>query len=261
MTMAGIVTKKILFDKGKNYALYRPDYPQHLYNLVFDYTKKSRSEFERALDIGCGTGQVTSKLCTTFKNVVGTDISEKQLEAAYKADNIEYIICPAEEIKQPSNSVDLITVAQALHWFKLDQFYKEVKRVLKPNGVLAVWVYGLVEVENKTANEVIKKLHWETVGDYWDFDRKWLCDLYPNYNMPLKDFEKHFLSINKSMTLADFVHYVDTWSALKVYREKNPDSEDPLIQFEKDLLIAYNSTPDKVLDLNFPVGLFLGRNS
>jgi len=256
--MAGIVTK-ILFDKGANYALYRPDYPQNLYNVVFDYTRKTRPEFERALDVGCGTGQVTSKLCAVFKQVVGTDISTKQLEAAHKAGNIEYITCSAENITQSSNTFDLITVAQALHWFKLEQFYAEVKRLLKPGGVLAVWVYGLVEVENKEANDIIKKLHWETVGNYWDFDRKWLCDLYPNFHMPLKDFESHKLSIDKSMTLADFVRYIDTWSALKTYREKHTD--DPLIQLEKDLLAAYRATPDTVVEFHFPVGLFLGRNS
>ena len=63
----------------------------------------------------------------------------------------------------PDRSVGLITVAQALHWFDLEKFYAEAVRVLAPQGVLAVWAYGINQVEGDSTNALVQHYYHEVV--------------------------------------------------------------------------------------------------
>jgi ubiquinone/menaquinone biosynthesis C-methylase UbiE len=118
--------------QSASYAAYRPSYPVELYNFLLPLVATKKN----AWDCGTGNGQVAKVLSGYFVNVYATDISGQQINHAVKKNNIFYSVGEAEKACFGNDMFDMITVAQAIHWFDLDAFYKEVKRTLKPGGLL-----------------------------------------------------------------------------------------------------------------------------
>ena len=124
---------------AKAYASHRPVYPDELFNTVLEFLGDARA---LAVDVGCGSGQVTCALAARFDRVVGIDESDSQLASAPSRPNIEYRCGSAEATGLPAGCSDLVTVAAALHWFDLRGFYAEARRLLRPGGALAAWSYN-----------------------------------------------------------------------------------------------------------------------
>jgi ubiquinone/menaquinone biosynthesis C-methylase UbiE len=151
------------FSKQANiYAQFRPDYPDELFDFILNHVKNTHL----AWDCATGNGQAAKVLAQNFVKVIGTDISEKQLVNAYQVLNVEYLKCPAEETPFEANSFDLITVAQALHWFDFERFFREVKRILKKDGVFVTWGYELntVEAQIDAKCDTFTNLFWVIIG-------------------------------------------------------------------------------------------------
>src|SRR2546430_1609344 len=125
------------------YALHRPRYPAAL----FHWLSQQAPARTRAWDCGTGNGQAAAGLAEHFAEVMATDPSHGQLAHAARMTRVHYASMTAEESALRDASVHLVTVAQALHWFDPPRFYAEVKRVLVPGGVLAVWTYGLLSID------------------------------------------------------------------------------------------------------------------
>ncbi|MEO1100041.1 MAG: class I SAM-dependent methyltransferase [Bacteroidota bacterium] len=136
---------------------------------LYEYLYHS-SQFNAAWDRRTGSGQVAHQLVKRFNNVIATDISAAQLDHALKSTNINYKLASAENSEIGSQSIDLVTVAQAIHWFDFNRFYKEVCRVAKPECLLAYWGYDLPKIEPAVDKTVIH-FHDEALGDYWDIER------------------------------------------------------------------------------------------
>ncbi len=130
--------------QASDYTRYRPHYPETL----FEYLATLVFSHQRAWDCATGSGQAALGLTTYFKEIIATDASEKQIANVFEHKKITYLIAPAEKTEIESNSVDLIAVAQALHWFDLDKFYAEARRVLKEGGVVAAWSYSLLRISS-----------------------------------------------------------------------------------------------------------------
>ena len=109
--------KDLFSQQAAEYAKYRPNYPQNLYDFIFKHVKS----FGSAWDCGTGNGQAAAALAKKFKHVVATDLSENQIRHADLKPNITYIVCRAEKTAFQNQSFDLVTVAQALHWFDFDE--------------------------------------------------------------------------------------------------------------------------------------------
>ncbi|HMI78613.1 MAG TPA: class I SAM-dependent methyltransferase, partial [Ferruginibacter sp.] len=131
--------------QASGYAQYRPQYPEELFAYILRFVKEKKL----AWDCGTGNGQSAKALSNYFEKVIATDISQKQIDNAYKASNIFYAVEPAEQTTLADKSVDLITVAQAMHWFNFEKFYAEVNRVAKPGAVIAVWTYNLLKISKE----------------------------------------------------------------------------------------------------------------
>ena len=155
--------KDLFSGHAADYALYRPTYPKALYDWMFERVEK----VDHAWDCGTGNGQVANVLVERFNKVEATDISEAQMQQAKPLSNVHYHVCSAEITPFAEDSFDLITVGQALHWFDFERFNDEVKRVGKPNSLIAVWTYELVRVSPEI-DVVINDFYQNTVGEYWD---------------------------------------------------------------------------------------------
>lgn len=239
-------------EKSQDYRQFRPTYPEELY----EYLLKTTIEHTCAWDCGTGNGQAAAVLANDFAQVIGTDISQKQLDVAVKKSNIHYYCCPAEVTPIESNTVDLITVAQALHWFDLDAFYREVTRVAKPEGVIAVWCYSLGSV-NANIDPFIKKLYNDILGNhYWSSERQYIDDAYMTIPFPFPKIKAPYFAIEKEMYFSGLLGYLNTWSAVKTYQNKN--QVNPIDLIYDDLKAAWGDDKAKYT-MHWPIHLLIGK--
>ena len=238
-------------NRSDKYQKFRPGYPPDLYDFLLSVTTNK----EVAWDCGTGNGQVAEELAKYFNKVFATDISETQIEHAVKRDNIFYSVEPAEKTSFPSNTFDLITVAQAIHWFNFELFYKEVERTMKPGGRLAVVGYGLFRSDERT-DKLIQMFYGEIIGSYWDKERKYIDENYQTIPFPFKEIKSPELENVFKWTFEQLTGYLDTWSAVQHYITKN--NNNPLDLIYNDLKNAWGDKELKII--RFPILLRVGRS-
>ena len=171
---------------ANRYADFRPHYPAELFDCLATIVPRSATVW----DCACGNGQATVDLAARFERVIGTDASKEQIAPATPNPRIEYRVAPAEDCGLPDKSVGLVTVAQALHWFQFERFYAEVKRVLAPNGVIAVWAYGINELEGEAVNGLVQHFYAGVVGPYWPPERKLVEERYQTIPFPFAQIRR-----------------------------------------------------------------------
>ncbi len=198
------------------YARYRPVYPDNLFEFIYAHV----NGFENAWDAGTGNGQVAKILSQKFNQVLATDISAEQLSHAPKLPNIDYRQA-AEELPQiPNARFDLITVAQAIHWFNRDVFYAEVKRVAKPNALVVVWCYSLAQV-NPEIDSLINHFYAETIGVFWDEERRLVEQAYRTIDFPFNELPAPELSMDVNWEIEHVQGYLTSWSAVQHFIKAN----------------------------------------
>ncbi|MDL5049258.1 class I SAM-dependent methyltransferase [Oscillatoria amoena NRMC-F 0135] len=233
---------------SKLYATFRPMYPDELYRFIFGHLKS----FEAAWDCATGNGQVARVLASRFDSVYATDISKQQLDEAFPAKNIFYSQQPAEKTNFPAKSFDLITVAQALHWFDIQAFYSEVIRTARPGAWLAVWGYAHCSI-NPTIDAHFIKFYHETVGPYWDAARKLVEEHYLSIPIPFEEVQSPSFAIIAHWTADEFSGYISTWSATQKFIKVN--GYNPVPAFMENVLPLWK---EKMI-VTFPVFMRLMR--
>lgn len=190
------------------YAGARPVYPAELFSYLSSLCKGD----ERAWDCAAGSGQAAIGLSAHFNEVKATDISREQIANSFSHSRVEYSVQPAEKTDFADNSFDLVCVAQALHWFKYDKFYPEVKRVLKPGGIFAAWGYSWPLI-NEQIDSIIEEKVLKVLRPYWAEENKLLWDGYRDVPFPFLELEPppFVLKINWSCT--ELFNYMRSWSA------------------------------------------------
>lgn len=230
------------------YAQYRIDYPAELYNFVLTYCPGR----QRAWDCATGNGQVAGALAELFEQVDATDISETQLILAVKNPAITYQVSRAEQTPFADQSFDLITVGQAIHWFDVNAFHQEVRRVAKPDGVLAEWGYGLVKL-GSALDGIMLDFYRNRIGPYWDPQRTHIDNRYAALPFPFSNVQQATFTSRQIWTLDRFLNYLRTWSAVRQYIHENED--DPVIALGEELKPIWG---DSEREVEFPIFLRLG---
>lgn len=198
--------------QAADYARYRPDYPQEIYDFILLNVHNS----DAAWDCGTGNGQVAVALANYFEDVMATDPSAQQIANASRVENVTYSIAPAEASGLPSSYFDVITVGQAAHWFQFDEFYAEVRRVAKPGALLMMWGYGLSTVTPEV-DAVVNHFYYHTVGSFWPPERQYLDNEYRDLPFPFTPLSVAPMQMVQYWSLADFVGYLNTWSSVQGY--------------------------------------------
>jgi len=195
-----------------DYARFRPNYPPKLFNYLASISPKH----ELAWDCGTGNGQAAVGLADHFAKVIATDASARQIESAQPHPSISYSVAPAEASGIEPDSVDLILVAQALHWFDMDRFFAEAKRVSTDNGILAISTYTLVSVTPEI-DASLSKFYHETTGPYWPPERDLVETNFENIRFPFPELSSREFEIRQEWNLAQLTGYLRTWSATKKF--------------------------------------------
>lgn len=236
--------------QAAEYAIYRPTYPKEMYDFIFSLVKNRNA----AWDCATGNGQVARELALHFDSVYATDISKKQIEQALKLPNIVYQVESSDKVNAADNIFDLITVAQAIHWFNFDAFYTEVKRTLKPDGIFAVIGYGIMSIDKKV-DKAVHKLYEDFLGKYWDPERRYIEENYKTIPFPFEEITAPHILIRTHWNFNQLIGYLNTWSALQHYKKAN--ERNPIEYLFTELKEAWGSDAEK--EVRFPVLLRVGR--
>lgn len=233
------------------YARYRPNYPDNLFHYLADLCPTQKL----AWDCGTGNGQCALRLTNYFEQVVANDPSEPQLACAVKHPRIIYRLATAEEIDLLPQSVDLITVAQAIHWFEFSKFYELVNRVLKAEGVIAVFGYGLLFITPEI-DKVLRFFYHDVVGSFWPPERKFIEQEYQTIPFPFKGVNAPPFSMTTEWTYPELIGYLNTWSSTRKFFEKN--GRNPILQVEPQLKNAWGKETRKHI-VRFPMFFRIGK--
>lgn len=245
------MSKDLFSNQSEVYSRHRPGYPRELIDYILQFV----SERNAAWDCATGNGQAALLLASHFESVQATDISERQLSNAIQHPHIRYSISGAEKTPFPDNSFDLITVAQAYHWFDFSAFENEAKRLLKPSGILAVWGYSLLVSFDININKTLRRFYKETVGRYWDPERKYIDDHYQSVPFPYHELPPAEFSIKQQWSLEDLSGYLNTWSSVQHFITAN--GFNPVEELTADLKRIWPL--DNIILFSFPLFLRLGR--
>jgi SAM-dependent methyltransferase len=233
------------------YAAYRPDYPGEL----FAWLATQCAAHEAAWDCATGSGQAARGLAAHFPRVIATDASAEQIRHAAPHPAIDYRVATAEASGLPEHSVDLVAVAQAAHWFDLPRFYAEVRRVLRPGGVLALWGYGRMVLPGEL-DAPFQRVYTETVGPWWPPERKLIDDAYRSLDFPFTEITPPAFAIEVEWTLPRLIDYLSTWSAVK--RCQAARGRDPLPALTAEFAPRWGDA-GRTLALRWPLFLRVGH--
>ena len=195
------------------YAAFRPRYPAALYQWL----AATAPGHERVWDCACGSGQASLDLAAHFRSVIGTDLSAGQLAQAPAHERISYRVALAEHSGLEDASCDLVTVAQALHWFDLPGFYAEARRVLRPGGLLAVWCYGIATIPEQHGDALFQDFYSNEVGSYWQPERHLVETGYRTLAFPASEIAVPEFRLQLDWSLDELLGYASSWSATARY--------------------------------------------
>lgn len=208
---------------ARAYARGRFGYPPALYQFLAAHCPAP----DRAWDCGTGSGQAALDLTREFSNVIATDISLPLLQLAPAHPRIDYRAVSAEASGLPAASMDLVTVAQALHWFDLPRFWRETARVLKPGGLLAFWGYTW-PLASPAIDGVLAEFR-TVIAPHWPAKSELLQEEYRTVTPPFPEIEcPHFVA-EVDWMLEDYLAHWHSWSAVRYHRE----------QFQFDLVARF----------------------
>ena len=222
--------------QADRYTQFRPHYPAELFRFLATLPART----ERAWDCGTGNGQAAVALAEFFDEVVATDPSARQIEHACEHPRVRYQVAPAEAVPLADGSTDLVTVAQALHWFDHPRFYDEVRRVLRPAGAIAAWGYGLAVITPEV-DAVVQHLYADLLGPYWPPERRKIEERYATIPFPFAEVPDPGFAMAAEWSLDDLLGYLGTWSSAQKYIDEH--GRDPLEQVRADLTRAWGAEP------------------
>lgn len=194
---------------ARDYASFRPTYPPDLAAWLAGLTPSRRA----AWDCGTGSGQAARLLAEHFSQVVASDPSRQQLQSAAAHPRVAYVAATAEHAPLAEGSVDLVTVAQALHWFDFERFYAEVRRVTRSGGIFAAWAYELARI-SPPVDAWLDAYHAQ-VEPYWPPERRYVAEGYRTIPFPFAEIAPPAFSMQAEWTREAFMGYLSTWSATK----------------------------------------------
>ncbi|HVK52264.1 MAG TPA: class I SAM-dependent methyltransferase [Pseudoxanthomonas sp.] len=240
---------------AETYAASRPTYPDALYDAIAAVAPASAEVWEP----GCGSGQATIGLAQRFRHVYATDPSAAQIERHWarrqRADNVTVAVERAEVTTLRDASIDLIAVAQALHWFDRPQFFATCERVLKPGGILAAWTYQDIVFSDDMAD--VAEAVRDDIDPYWPPERNDVDVGYTGYDWPFEALPTpKDMWMAADWTLPQLLGYFSSLSASACFLQAT--GRDPIAMHGPELAAAWGD-PDQVRRMRWPLVLHLRR--
>lgn len=232
------------------YAQFRPTYPPAL----FAWLASQCAGTAQALDIATGNAQAALPLIDYFDRVFACDASPSQLLATADGQKVHRFACLAEQLPLRAGQLDLIVVAQALHWFATDRFFTEAQRALKPDGLFCAWCYSLLRIE-PALDELIAQLHGKTLADYWPEGRASVDAGYGDISLPFPTVAVPPFAIEVTWSFHQLIGYLRTWSAVKRWQQTH--AQDLIASLQPELLRCWGD-PERQRTVRWPLHFLAG---
>jgi SAM-dependent methyltransferase len=236
---------------AREYANFRPGYPPEL----FAWLARTAPRRDAAWDCGCGSGQASTALAEHFQRVHATDVAPEQIAAARPHARVQYSVATAEHSGLGAASVDLVTVAQALHWFDVEAFYAEARRVARPGALLAVWNYPRPQLVDAELDRRFLEFYGGVVGPYWPPERRHVEANYTTLPFPFEELPHPQFALTLRWNLEQLLGYVSSWSATTQYRKAKGDDPVPLLRASLQAAWPGEAT---LVEIRLPIGLRAG---
>ena len=238
-------------EQAREYASNRPLYPGEL----FAHLATISPGRQLAWDCGTGNGQAARELARHFNRVIATDASSDQIAQAVAHERIEYRVERAEEVSLEPHSVDLITVAMAVHWFDLEPFYQVVRRVVRPDGVIAVWMHHL-PVINPSIDQILQHYYANVLAGYWPERFHFLAEYYRTLPFPFDELKPPEIKMQADWELGQLIGFLDSWSATRRYQKER--GQNPLSIIWQSLFEAWGE-PTRRRTIRWPLYFRVGQ--
>ncbi len=236
---------------ARDYALFRPQYPAEL----FPYLASISPGRQLAWDCGTGNGQAARELARHFDRIYATDASAEQIALAEPHERIEYRVERAEDVSLADASADLVTVAIAVHWFDLEPFYQAVRRVAKPDGILAVWMYHLPAID-PAIDRIVEHYYGEVVAGYWPERFHFMAERYRTLPFPFEEIKPPAFEMQTDWGLDQVAGFLGSWSATHRYQQER--GQHPLSLVWQELSEAWGD-PARRRTIRWPIYLRVGK--
>ena len=233
-----------------DYRRFRPGYPGEL----FEFLAAAAPSRRVALDVATGNGQAAGAMARHFELVLAGDPSANQLKEAAPHERVHYVRHAAERLPVRTGAADLLAVAQAAHWFDFPPFYSEARRVLRPNGIVALWTYSLFRVD-AAVDAAVERFYRDRVGAYWPPERRYVDEHYRSLPFPLEELPAPGFELNVDWPLEALMSYIGTWSA--VGRCRGATGVDPVPELAGALRAGWPA--GAIRAIRFPIHLRIGR--
>lgn len=237
--------------QAREYGLYRPRYPQAL----TDWIAAAGARRDCALDLATGNGQAALDLARHYGFVAASDASASQLAHAEPHPRVAYLRHTAERLPYRSASVDLVAVAQAAHWFDFERFHAEVRRVLRPGGLCALWTYEKFRVD-AAVDALVDAFYVHVIGRHWPPERRHVEQAYRSLPFPYHELAAPPFELVNDWPLQHVLDYLGTWSA--VQRCRDAEGRDPLPALAAELAPHWPAGGTR--RLIWPIHLRIGRS-
>lgn len=237
---------------SEEYAEHRPHYP----DAIYSYLASIAPGRSLAWDCGTGNGQAAIGLAKYFDKVHATDASAEQISQARPHNKVTYHVETAEHVSLHDSSTDLVTVAVAIHWFNFDEFYREVRRVLKPEGILAAWTYSFPEISPEI-DRLIHHYYYEILNGYWPERIRYVEEEYKTIPFPFEEIVPPSFVMEMHWTSIQFAGFLNSWSATQRYKAGRGDH--PLELIWDKLVLAWGGENEPRL-IRWPLYFRIGRN-
>lgn len=237
-----------------HYSDSRPSYPPELFVWLAGECRNR----ELAWDCGAGNGQASIALAAHFKRVVATDASVAQIAKAAASHSVEYRVALAEESGLPDACADIITVAQALHWFDNPRFFAEAARVLKTGDILAAWSYGRLRIDGDEIDAAVQAFYEKEIGPYWPPERRHVENGYRSIAFPFLRLAPPAFAMEGSWRLPQLLGYIRSWSATAALIKAL--GYDPVDRLHRTLLPLWGD-PERLRLVVWPLSVLVGRKN
>jgi ubiquinone/menaquinone biosynthesis C-methylase UbiE len=201
-------------NQAATYRRFRPHYPKELFDFLASITPTKQS----AWDCATGNGQAAVALADYFEKVTATDASEEQIKLAIEHSNVQYEVGTVENSELDDRSQDLITIANALHWFDIEPFFLEAQRVLKPKGVIAAWCYEAFNIDDSVSPSF--DALYADLKSFWPKQIKLVRDKYKTIDFPFEEIHTPNFEMKLEWDLTHCLGYIASWSAVQAYRKE-----------------------------------------
>jgi len=236
---------------ASEYARYRPSYP----DALFAWLAQVAPGRQLAWDCATGTGQAAASLVEHMEQVVATDSSAEMLEQAPAHPRITYRQADALASGLERGSMDLVTVANAMHWFHGQAFEQEVRHVLRPGGVIAAWSFAFASI-TPAVDLLTRRMHNVIVDPFWIGPNRIVEHGYVDLHFPFTPIEAPAFTMVSHLDLATLEGYMRTWSASVKYQAHH--GVDPVSLVHAELFEAWGD-PAAVRDVHWKLNLRVGR--